>query len=72
MNQKNPSISAKIQRLTYSVTESAEALGVSKPTVYRLIARGLLQPIPSLRHKLIPCEQIRRFVSGEAPLHGPN
>ncbi len=54
-----------IEQLTYSVEESATALGVSKPTIYRLIARGLLRPIPELRHKRIPCSQVRRFAAGE-------
>jgi len=54
-----------VRRLTYSVEESAYALGVSKPTIYRLIARNILRPIPGLRHKLIPCDQVQRFVAGE-------
>ncbi|WP_084441747.1 helix-turn-helix domain-containing protein [Termitidicoccus mucosus] len=59
-----------IERLTYSVEESAAALGVSKPTIYRLIAREILRPIPGLRHKRIPCDQVRRFAAGE--VHGLN
>jgi len=59
-----------VERLTYSVEESAAALGVSKPTIYRLLARRLLRPVPGIRHKRIPCQQVRSLVSGE--LHGPN
>jgi len=62
---------APIERLTYSVEESAMALGVSKPTIYRLLARRLLRPVPGLRHKRIPCQQVRRLAAGEV-LHGPN
>ena len=54
-----------IERLTYSVEESAAALGVSKPTIYRLIARRMLRPVPGLRHKRIPCQQIRTLAAGE-------
>jgi excisionase family DNA binding protein len=60
-----------IERLTYSVEESAAALGLSKPTIYRLISRRVLRPLPGLRHKRIPCEQVRRFGSGQS-LHGVN
>ena len=60
-----------VERLTYSVGESAMALGVSKPTIYRLLARRLLRPVPGLRHKRIPCQQVHRLAAGET-LHGPN
>ena len=60
-----------IERLTYSVEESAIALGVSKPTIYRLIVREILRPLPGIRHKRIPCDQVRRFAAGE-DLHGLN
>ena len=62
---------AQIERLTYSVEESAVALGLSKPTIYRLIARRILRPLPGIRHKRIPCEQVKRFGSGQSP-HGLN
>lgn len=62
---------AAVERLTYSVEESATALGVSKPTIYRLLARRILRPVPGLRHKRIPCQQVRRLAAGEA-LHGLN
>ena len=73
MNQDNQAAPAAIPRLTYSVDEAAEALGVSKPTIYRLIARGILRPVPSLRHKRIPCAQLHRFAEGELtrPDHYP-
>jgi len=71
----NPELSqtaaAPIERLTYSVEESALALGVSKPTIYRLLARRLLRPVAGLRHKRIPCQQLRRLAAGET-VSGPN
>jgi hypothetical protein len=38
---------------------------VSQPTIYRLIARKILKPFPGIRHKRIPCDQVRRFAAGE-------
>ena len=35
-----------VEKLTYSVTEAAEALGVSRPTMYELIHR---EEFPSLK-----------------------
>lgn len=35
-----------VEKLTYSVTEAAEALGVSRPTMYELIHR---EGFPSLK-----------------------
>ena len=53
-----------LEPLTYSVTETATVLGVSFPTVYRLIARGVLRPLPGLRHKRLPRKQVHAFVEG--------
>jgi excisionase family DNA binding protein len=50
------------ERLTCSVAETAHLLGVSRPTVYRLMARRVLIPIPGLRHKRISKKQVRRLV----------
>lgn len=52
------------EKLTYSVAETAALLGVSRPTIYRLIARRVLIPIPGMRHKRLPKRQVRR--PGEA------
>jgi excisionase family DNA binding protein len=49
------------QKLTYSAAEAAALLGVSRPTIYRLIARRVLIPIPGLRHKRIPKKQVHRL-----------
>lgn len=61
------SIATDIRRLTYSVDESAQALGVSKPTIYRLIARRILRPVPGVRHKRISVRQVESLVH-----QGPN
>ena len=52
----------KVERLAYSVQETADALGVSYITVYRLLQRGVLKAIPSLRHRIIPAKEIDRFL----------
>lgn len=53
---------------TYSVAEAAAILGVSRPTIYRLIARRILVPIPGLRHKRLPKKQVRRLTLGAASI----
>ncbi len=55
----------KPEPLTYSVTEAAHVLGVSPPTIYRLIARRLLRPLPCLRHKRLPGKQVHRLANGD-------
>jgi excisionase family DNA binding protein len=50
--------------LTYSVAEAASALGVSAPTIYRLITRRILRPLDCLRHKRIPKRQVHALVGG--------
>jgi excisionase family DNA binding protein len=52
------------EKLTYSVAEAAVLLGVSRPTIYRLIGRRVLIPIPGMRHKRLSKRQVRRL--GEA------
>jgi len=43
--------------------ETADLLGVSYITVYRLIQRGLLRCSLALRHKVIPRKEIERFLN---------
>ena len=50
------------ERLAFSVGEVASALGISKPTVYRLLQRGLLKTSKALRHKLVPRSELERFL----------
>lgn len=57
-----------LEPLTYSVTETARVLGVSLPTVYRLIARRLLKPLPGLRHKRLSKRQVHAYVNSGQPL----
>jgi excisionase family DNA binding protein len=57
------------EALTYSVAEAASALGVSAPTIYRLITRRILRPLDCLRHKRIPKRQVHALVSGPGANH---
>jgi excisionase family DNA binding protein len=59
-----PPAAPALEPLTYSVTETATVLGVSLPTVYRLVTRGVLRPLPGLRHKRLPKKQVHAFVEG--------
>ena len=49
-------------KLVYTTKESAELLNLSHKSVYRLIQRGKLRCISSLRHKRIPRSELERFL----------
>jgi len=49
-------------KLTLTVGEAAGALGVSRTTIYRLIADGHLRASRVLRRKLIPVGELQRFL----------
>jgi len=50
---------------TYSVTEAAKILKLSLVTVYRLIQRGKLRCLQSVRHKRIPRTELERFIKDD-------
>jgi hypothetical protein len=52
---------------TYSVPETAHVIGVSVPTVYRLLARQHLKVAPHLRCKRVLKKSVRAFLNGEGP-----
>jgi len=52
-----------LQRMAFSLQETAATLAVSYPTVQRLVKRGLLKSSSALRHKLIPASEIQRFLN---------
>lgn len=54
-----------LEALTYTVWETVALLKLSHATVYRLIAREVLRPLPGIRHKLIPREQVTRYAAGQ-------
>jgi hypothetical protein len=51
------------ERLSFSMRETADSLGVSYITVHRLIQRGLLRSSKALRHKIISRVEIERFLN---------
>ena len=53
---------ATLGRKAFSIKETASVLGLSVPSVRRLVARGLLRANRSLRHLLIPASEIDRFL----------
>ena len=59
---KPPESGGKGPRLAYTVKETAELLGISQATVYRLMYRGLLKPSLALRIKVTPRAEIERFL----------
>lgn len=50
---------------TYSVAEAAAILKVSLVTVYRLIQRGKIRCLQSVRHKRIPRIELERFIKDD-------
>ncbi|HEU5247172.1 MAG TPA: helix-turn-helix domain-containing protein [Candidatus Udaeobacter sp.] len=44
------------------VKPAAAYLSVSKPTIYRLVERGLLRPNRATRHLLFPISELERFL----------
>jgi len=51
-----------VPRLAFTMRETAEILGVSYMTVYRLILRGLLKSTSALRTKIISQAEIELFL----------
>ena len=58
-------------KLAYSLQELSEELSISKASLYRLEARGLLKPLPYLRHKIYSREEVERFLSGKGGIIEP-
>ena len=52
-------------RLTYTVRELAQALGISERSVYRQIEQGKIAPIQVGGRKLIPASVVRVLLAGK-------
>ena len=50
-------------KLAYTLKELSSELGVSRVTIYRLTARGLLKPLPYLRTKVFAKAEVERFLA---------
>lgn len=58
----SPNMGPVPQSATYSVAEAGHLIGVSNFTIYRLLQRGKLRAIASIRHKRIPKAELERFL----------
>jgi hypothetical protein len=52
------------QKLAFSLAELSAELGVSKVSVYRLEARGLIRSLPYLRTKIYSHAEVEKFLRG--------
>ncbi|MGH8258280.1 MAG: helix-turn-helix domain-containing protein [Steroidobacteraceae bacterium] len=53
-------------RLAYSITETAQLIGLSKRTVERLITRRELRAVAVGRRVLVPADELARFLGVQA------
>jgi excisionase family DNA binding protein len=62
--QKMETSPAKIERLAYSLQESADMLGVNYHSVYRMVQRGKLKACRVLRGKfLVPRSELIKLLN---------
>ena len=52
----------RFKRLSYTKVEAATLLGISMPTLDRLVKRGLIKPSRALRRPLFSRRQLERFL----------
>jgi predicted DNA-binding protein (UPF0251 family) len=51
-----------VPKLALTMQETADSLGISRISVWRLLKRGKLRSCNVLRHKIIPVAEIERFL----------
>ena len=51
-----------MEKLTMNISEAAQILGISRPTMYRLIARGDFPVLRIGRRTLIPIAPLERWI----------
>lgn len=54
------------EKLTYSISETAAVLGVSRPTIYKLIHQAGFPVFSVGTRQLVSVEGLRRWVEGKA------
>ncbi len=54
-----------MDKLAYSITETAKALSLGRTSIYALIAEGRLEAFKLGTRTLIKAESIRRLVDGQ-------
>ena len=55
-----------MEKLAYSISETAKALSLGRTFVYSLIAQGRLETFQLGTRRLVKAESIRRLVDGQA------
>jgi excisionase family DNA binding protein len=53
----------EVDRLTYTVTEAARALGISRSYCYELVQQGALPFLPLGRRRVIPRRALEDYVA---------
>jgi excisionase family DNA binding protein len=61
-----------IPRLAYSIAESEVLSGLSRSSLYRLMAAGKLKTIQRGRRRLVPAQELHKLVTDEAGASLPN
>ena len=56
------------ERASFQLPEAADYLSLSITTVRRLIKRGLIQPIPAIRHIIIARTECDRFIRAQTEI----
>jgi excisionase family DNA binding protein len=60
----------EVDRLTYTVTEAARALGISRSYCYELVQQGILPVLTLGRRVLIPRGALEDYVQQQTQRHG--
>ena len=55
-----------MERLAYSINDTAKALSLGRTSIYAMIADGRLEALKLGRRTLIKADSIRRVVEGKA------
>jgi len=58
---------ASIPRLAYSIAESEALSGLSRSSIYRLIAAGKLKTVQHGRRRIVPRDELERLCRAEQP-----
>lgn len=64
-SESGPAAAETLPKLAFSIPEAAQMIGVSVVTIRRLLRRGKLRCLDSLRHKIIPLVEIERFLRAD-------
>ena len=51
-------------KLTFTLNALGAELGISRATIYRLVARELIRPLPYFRRKVFARKEVERFLEG--------